>query len=110
MDGRESGAAGHQDSNGEVNFYCLEYQKPDGKYALVYNSRNGKAQGLRRLDQGLEPLPPVSETCSNGEEYMAVFAYLSIDGNDGLCDTEFASHFFDLHEHFAGHKILEEEA
>ena len=110
MDGRESGAAGHQDSNGEVNFYCLEYQKPDGKYALVYNSRNGKVQGLRRLGQGLEPLPPVSETGSNGEEYMAVFAYLSIDGNDGLCNTEFASHFFDLHEHFAGHKILGEEA
>lgn len=73
----------------------------NGKYALVYNSRNGKVQGLRRLGQGLEPLPPVSETGSNGEEYMAVFAYLSMDGNDGLCDTEFVSHFFDLHEHFA---------
>lgn len=40
---------------------------------------------------------------------MALFAYLSIDGNDGFYDTEFASYFFELHEHFAGHKILGED-
>ena len=109
MDGKGSGAAGHQDSNGEVNFYCLEYQKAEGTYALVYNRRNGKVKGLRRQEQQCKPLLPISAQGSNGEEYMALFAYLSLDGSDGLSDAEFASHFYAIHEHFAGHKILEDK-
>ena len=109
MDGAASGAAGHQDSNGEVNFYCLEYQKQEEKYALIYNQRNGKIKGFRWNEHQPEPLLPVSESGSDGEEYMALFAYLSINGSDGLNDTEFTSSFFDIHEHLAGHKILEDE-
>ena len=66
MDGRESGAAGHQDSNGEVNFYCLEYHKSDGKYALIYNRRDGKVKGLRWQDHEMKSLLPVSENGSHG--------------------------------------------
>ena len=107
MDGRKPGAAGHQDSNGEVNFYCLEYPKPEGACALVYNSRNGKVKGFLQKKDGMEPLSPVSVSESSGEEYMALFAYLSIDGGGSLGDTEFASHFFEIHEYFAGHKELD---
>jgi len=108
MDDQEAGAAGCQESNGKTNFYCLEYGKADGKYALVYNSRNGQVRGLRWEDGKPQPLQPVSESGSNGEEYMALFAYISIDGGEGLHDPEFDSHFFDIQEHFKGHRILEE--
>ncbi len=109
MDGRKPGAAGHQDSNGEVNFYCLEYPKPEGTCALIYNSRNGKVKGFLQKKGKTETLLPVSVSGSSGEEYMALFAYVSIDGGDELGDTEFATHFFELHEYFAGHKGLDEE-
>lgn len=105
----ESGAAGYQMGNGEVNFYCLEYGKADGKYVLVYNERNGKVKGLRRQGGKAEPLPPVSEKGSNGEEYLALFAYISASGVDGLQDGEFASHFFDIQSHFNGTAVLTDE-
>ena len=96
---RGSGAAGFQTGNEEVNFYCMEYEKTDGKYALVYNSKNGKVKGLRMKNNTVEPLPPVSEKESNGEEYMALFAFISLDGIGNLADREFASHFYDIRSH-----------
>jgi hypothetical protein len=58
----------------------MEYEKPDGRYAFIYNRKNGKIKGLRRQNDDAGPLPLVSETESNGDEYLALFAYLSIIG------------------------------
>ena len=109
MGGRGSGAAGFQAGNEEVNFFCVEYEKPEGKYALVYNSRNGKVKGLRLRDNIAEPLPSISEKESDGEEYMALFAFISSDGIGHLADREFASHFYDIRSHLEGEDVLSDE-
>ncbi|WP_286153568.1 hypothetical protein [Sporofaciens musculi] len=80
MESRISGAAGYQTGNDGINFYCMEYEKPDGRYAFIYNRKNGKIKGLRRQNDDAGPLPLASETESNGDEYLALFAYLSIIG------------------------------
>ena len=109
MTGWNSGAAGFQAGDTEVNFYCVEYEKTDGKYALVYNSRNGKVKGLRRKDNSVEPLLPLSEKGSDGEEYLALFAFISANGIGDLADREFASHFYDMLSHIEGENILSDE-
>lgn len=106
---RSSGAAGLQTGNDEVNFYCLEYVKEDGKYALVYNRRNGGIKGIRFRDNKAEPLPPISENGSSGEEYMALFSYISIEGREGLYDLEFAPNFFKIKKHLEGETQLTDE-
>lgn len=109
MTGWNSGAAGFQAGDTEVNFYCVEYEKTDGKYALVYNSRNGKVKGLRLKDNTVEPLLPLSENGSDGEEYLALFAFISANGIGDLADREFASHFYDMLSHIEGENILSDE-
>ncbi len=109
MSGRNSGAAGFQEGNEEINFYCMEYEKVDGKYALVYNSRNGKVKGLRLKDNTAEPLPPITETESDGEEYLALFVFISANGIGRLADREFASNFYDIRSHIEGEDILSDE-
>lgn len=109
MSGWNCGAAGFQVGNEEINFYCMEYEKMDGKYALVYNSRNGKVNGLRLKDNTAEPLPHITETESDGEEYLALFAFISASGVGSLADREFASNFYDIRSHIEGNDILSDE-
>ena len=109
MERQESGAAGFQTGGSEVNFYCMEYEKEDGRYALVYNKRNGKIKGVRRGGDVYEALPPVSEKESSGEEYLAFFIYMSVEGSDSLHDIEFASHFFAIRSHLNGMEVLTDD-
>lgn len=104
-----SGAAGFQARNEEVNFYCIEYEKADGKYALIYNSKNGKIKGLREQNGKMEPLPPISERGSSGEEYMALFVFVSIAGIEGMYDQEFASHFYNILFHLEEEDVFSDE-
>lgn len=106
MECRTSGAAGYQTGNDGVNFYCMEYEKPDGRYAFIYNGKNGKIKGLRRQKNDEGPLPRVSEKESNGDEYLAFFAYMSINGDASLMDLEFASKFYDIRDHLEGMNAL----
>lgn len=57
----------------------------------------------------MEPLPPVSERGSSGEEYMMLFAFLSVDSIDGMYNREFASHFYDIRSHLEGEDVLTDE-
>lgn len=106
---RGSGAAGLQAGNEEINFYCMEYEKTDGKYALVYNGKNGKIKGLRLQNGKMEPLSPISGKGNGGEEYMALFAFMSVDGIGSIQNREFTSSFYDIRSHVEGENVLSDE-
>lgn len=106
---RGSGAAGLQAGNEEINFYCMEYEKTDGKYALVYNGKNGKIKGLRLQNGKMEPLSPISGKGNGGEEYMALFAFMSVDGIGSIQNREFTSSFYDIRSHMEGENVLSDE-
>lgn len=90
--GEGENAAGIQVSAGQsVNYYCMEYEKENGRCALVYNPQNGTFLGCRVHD-GLQQLLPVKRGINAGEEYLAALAYASIVRMD-LYDQEFAGNF-----------------
>lgn len=92
MDGESEGAAGIQRSiEQNINYYCMEYPKKDGKYVIVYNSKNGTFAGCKVAESYL-PLQAVLRGINDGEEYLAVFAYgSSVEGE--LYDKEFHNNF-----------------
>lgn len=91
------GAVGMQiGDDRNVNYYCLEYEKEEGKIALLYNERNGAFMGCCLQDSSLMQLPSVQKGISSGEEYIALLAYASLQKEGTLYDQEFSENFRDL--------------
>lgn len=88
-------AAGMQLNQQEgVQYYCLEYDMPEGRCAVVYNPKNGKLQGGILFEpELLTVLPDVQKGISNGEEFIALFAYASIAKKSSFYNEEFARNY-----------------
>lgn len=92
LEGEEIGAAGIQKSpEQETNYYCMEYQKNDGRCVMIYNRKNGTFRGCRASDQ-YSPLQTVLREKNTGEEYLAILAYASIADGE-LHNQEFHRNF-----------------
>lgn len=100
-DETSEGAVGMQYSydKSTVNYYCIEYEKKEGRCAVIYNVKNGKFSGCRqsRDMNELEALLPVYQGESAGEEYLALLAYASLQEGP-LWDQEFTRNFMKLQE------------
>ena len=94
FEGLTVGAAGYQvGADNNVNYYCIEYEKKEGRCALIYNYRNGIFKGMLVKDNITGKLLPVRNGLSSGEEYIALMAYASLQINHELYDEEFAEKF-----------------
>lgn len=92
MEGSDKGAAGVQRSiENTINYYCLEYQKEDGRCVMVYNRTNGSFKGCK-IAENYQHLQTVSRGSNTGEEYLAVLAYASIIEGE-LFNQEFKNNF-----------------
>lgn len=110
FDGETFGAAGIQmGDDGDVNYHCLEYEKEDGRCAIIYNHRNGSFKGLRIKGSSMVSLHPVKEGRSSGVEYIAVLVYASLQQYQILYDEEFTDNFLILQEQMASEEMNEAE-
>ena len=98
-EGDAPGACGIQKRT-EINYFLTEYEKPDGRYILVYNYKNGRFTGQRIAGEKKEKLLCVGEGKSSGEEFLAVLAYASIIPGSPLYDQEFVSCFAGLQNQY----------
>lgn len=98
-DGTASGACGIQKRD-EINYFLMEYEKPEGRCVLAYNYRNGRFTGQRILNGNKEKLLCVAADKSTGEEYLALLAYASVITESPLYDTEFADYYGVLEDQY----------
>lgn len=92
MEGVDKGAVGIQRSiDNKINYYCMEYQKKDGRCVMVYNRKNGSFKGCK-ITETYQHLQIVSRGSNTGEEYLAVLAYASIIEGE-LYNQEFKNNF-----------------
>ena len=95
-----NGAVGMQvGDGGNVNYYCLEYEKEEGLLALLYNDKSGIFMGCCYHNELVQSLQPVRKEKSVGEEYLALLAYASLQKEGALYDTEFDVNFTQLRKH-----------
>lgn len=89
------GALGFQKGNYELlNFYCMEYVKGRGRYALVYNPISAKIRGICKTEkQTYKALDFVERNVSDGEEVLAMLIYVSLEKKEALYNLEFAQNF-----------------
>jgi len=89
------GALGFQKGNYELlNFYCMEYVKGRGRYALVYNPISAKMRGVCKTEkQTYKALDFVERNVSDGEEVLAMLIYVSLEKKEALYNLEFAQNF-----------------
>ena len=89
------GALGFQKGNYELlNFYCMEYVKGRGRYALVYNPISAKIRGVCKTEkQTYKALDFVERNVSDGEEVLAMLIYVSLEKKEALYNLEFAQNF-----------------
>lgn len=90
--GEADGACGIQKRD-EVNYFLMEYEKPEGRCVLVYNRKNGRFTGQRTDGEQKERLLCVVKGKSTGEEFLAMLAYASMIPDGTLYDEEFADSF-----------------
>ena len=90
--GESKGACGIQ-RHKEVNYFLMEYEKPEGTCVIAYNRKNGRFTGQRLNGVQKEWLLCVRKDKSNGEEYLALLAYASLCPGSPLYDEEFAESF-----------------
>ena len=103
--GKEVAAAGTQTGkNGDVIYYCLEYVKEEKRRVLTYNPKNGQFKGgiYDESDYGgtIRFLPEVRQDSDDGEEFLAILAYASIEGKGNLYNLEFRSQYEKLKAQF----------
>lgn len=92
LEGEDKWAAGIQKNMEQnANYYCMEYQKEDGRCVMIYNRINGTFKGCKVSDEYYH-LQPVTRGANAGEEYLAVLAYASIADGE-LYNREFWSNF-----------------
>ena len=89
------GALGFQKGNYELlNFYCMEYVKGRGRYALVYTPISAKIRGICKTEkQTYKALDFVERNVSDGEEVLAMLIYVSLEKKEALYNLEFAQNF-----------------
>ena len=89
------GALGFQKGNYDLlNFYCMEYVKGRGRYALVYNPISAKIRGICKTEkQTYKALDFVERNVSDGEEVLAMLIYVSLEKKEALYNLEFAQNF-----------------
>lgn len=90
--GEAHGACGIQKRD-EINYFLMEYEKPEGKCVLVYNCKNGRFTGQRMEGEKKERLFCVEKGKSTGEEFLALLAYASTVPGSVLYDDEFTEYF-----------------
>lgn len=98
-EGTAPGACGIH-KNDEICYFLMEYEKPDGRYILVYNHKNGRFTGQRIVGEKKEKLLCVGEGKSSGEEYLALLAYASIIPGSPVYDGEFEACFQKLQNQY----------
>lgn len=98
-DGIAFGACGIQKRD-EINYFLMEYEKPEGRCVLAYNYRNGRFTGQRILNGNKEKLLCVAADKSTGEEYLALLAYASVITESPLYDAEFADYYGVLEDQY----------
>ena len=108
LDGGDVGAAVgmQQDDSGETNYYCIEYEKEEGRCAAVYNHYNGTFKGMCLQDGVLSVQPGKN---SSGEEFIALMAYASCAMFSPLNDEEFSDNFGVLQEQIYSEEKDEEQ-
>lgn len=95
-------AAGIQlEKEGETTFFCLEYEKQEGRCYIAYNPKNGRFSEGIFMQPGLtRALPEVSQSGSHGEEFLALFAYASLEDKGNLYDQEFHDYYEALKDQY----------
>lgn len=83
----------------EVMYYCIEYDMPDGRAALVYNPQNGMfTGGILSERECLNAIPDIQKHKHNGVVYFAMLAYASTVRSGPVYDEEFNQAFITLRE------------
>lgn len=89
----EAGAAGIQDVENSIRYFCMEYPLDEEVCVMTYNFRNGRFCGIRKKkdpDGGdTTKMPGVLKGGSTGEEYLAMLAFASIVSKSRYYDDEF---------------------
>lgn len=93
------GACGIQERE-KINYFLMEYEKPEGRCVLVYNQINGRFTGQRIVGEKKEKLLCVEKEKNSGEEYLALLAYASLLEISSLYDGEFFHNFSILSEQY----------
>lgn len=96
MQGKQPGALGVHEENGEVKRYFAEYAKDSGTgqeiRTLIYDPEKGSFRGIVSKAGILTALPRIGETGGSGKELFLLLIYASM--TDGpLHDQEFADNF-----------------
>lgn len=89
----DAGAAGIQDVENSIRYFCMEYPLDEEVCVMTYNFRNGRFCGIRKKkdpDGGdTTKMPGVLKGGSTGEEYLAMLAFASIVSKSRYYDDEF---------------------
>lgn len=96
----EAGAAGIQDVENSIRYFCMEYPLDEEVCVMTYNFRNGRFCGIRKKkdpDGGdTTKMPGVLKGGSTGEEYLAMLAFASIVSKSRYYDDEFHACYEEL--------------
>lgn len=94
--GKAKGAAGYQEKDGNVSYFCLESVDMKSPLletrVLVYAPKKGTLRGILHQNGIFSALPKFGEKGSSGKEILAVLAYASTVKGP-LYDAEFAVAF-----------------
>lgn len=96
----EAGAAGIQNVENSIRYFCMEYPLDEEVCVMTYNFRNGRFCGIRKKkdpDGGdTTKMPGVLKGGSTGEEYLAMLAFASIVSKSRYYDDEFHACYEEL--------------
>lgn len=96
----DAGAAGIQNVENSIRYFCMEYPLDEEVCVMTYNFRNGRFCGIRKKkdpDGGdTTKMPGVLKGGSTGEEYLAMLAFASIVSKSRYYDDEFHACYEEL--------------
>lgn len=105
----EAGAAGIQNVENSIRYFCMEYPLDEEVCVMTYNFRNGRFCGIRKKkdpDGGdTTKMPGVLKGGSTGEEYLAMLAFASIVSKSRYYDDEFHEYSYFIGKEAAGQII-----
>lgn len=90
------GAVGTQrDDDGNINYFCIEYETETGRCGVIYNYHNGTFKGLCLKDKSIFPIQTEN---SLGEPFIAILAYASLLPLSPLYDVEFEDNYNNIQD------------